>query len=105
MTLACVTRRHTLAQARARARPSLPPPPPLSSIAGIGAAPWGVRYLWNGEAPRVKDDFERYTLARDYWERGNEWCQTRFMKDAAARPALDAAWRDAHAEVAKKGRA
>jgi hypothetical protein len=78
--------------------PPLPTPPRYAyRVAGIGALPYGVKYLFRGEASRVQDDYERYTLQKDDWERGNVHCQTQWLKREDARASLEKSWRAAHA--------
>jgi len=40
------------------------------SVSGIGALPYYLRRLMNGEYPRPKDDFERFTLYQKDWDNG-----------------------------------
>jgi len=68
-------------------------------LAGVGALPYGVKWLLNGERPARRDPFEKYV----------EWKPATFDKGAPYtktyvhmfdREALEAEWRQAHASSA-----
>jgi hypothetical protein len=64
----------------------------------MGVLPWSVKYLFHGEAPRVKDFFEDFMDAKEELEWGNDFCQTQLRQRNLARPALEAQWRAQHAQ-------
>jgi hypothetical protein len=64
----------------------------------MGVLPWGVKYLFHGEPPRIKDFFEDYMEQKEALEWGNVFCQTELRKRNVERPALEARWRAQHAE-------
>jgi hypothetical protein len=67
----------------------------------MGILPWGVKYLFHGEAPRVKDFFEDYREQKDELEWNNRFCQTELRARNLGRPALEERWRAAHLENLK----
>ena len=65
----------------------------------MGALPWGVKYLFHGEAPRMRDLFEEFLEQKDELEWGNKFCQTQLRVRNTGRAALEAQWRAQHTEL------